>query len=132
MAKSERAYNMAQDWIRWLDTRRFYARPEHKNILAMLMKESSPSRREPDGDNSAILQAFNLAVTSLPVNEFVAFVVVYCGYKPKPVKVLAHEQGISAPALYARAHQAANEVLHLSDKLVELNAAMRRECKDFT
>lgn len=128
-ARNERAYNLAQDWIRWLDTRRFYGRPEHKNILAMLMAERRPSMGEPDGDNSADLQAFNLAVTNLPVNDFIAFVVIYCEYRPerKPVKLIAYEQGVNSPNFYARAHRAAHEVLHIADKLVELNRQMRKE-----
>lgn len=123
MVRNERAYNLAQDWVKWLDTRRFYGKPEVKNILAMLMKDPHPSRGEPDGKNSADLQAFNIAVTSLPSHEFIPFVVVYCEFRPenKPIKVIAHSQGVNSSNFYQRAHRAAMDVLATTDHLLSIN-----------
>lgn len=133
MVRNERAYNLAQDWVKWLDTRRFYGQPEQKNILARLIKErdteklARPTGFEPDGSNSADLQAFNIAVTSLPAVEFIPFIVVYCEFRPKPIKILAHEQGINASNFYQRAHRVASGVLSITDKLMMLNQQLQRD-----
>lgn len=126
MARVERAYNMAQDWVLWLDTRRFYAPAEKKNILARL-QGGDTSRGEPDARCMAEMVAFNLALTSLPMNLFVPFVAVYCHHKPDPIKVMAHEQKVSASKFYERAHRAAHQALHIADKLMEMNRQMRVE-----
>lgn len=131
MARNERAFNMAQLWISWLDTRKFFAPPAQKNILAMMMQEPQASRGEPDGELSADIFAFNLCVVSLPIEQFIPFVVVYCQYKPRPVKVMAHELGIQAPAFYDRAHTSALKVLHDADRLVRLNTQMQNEVIGF-
>ncbi len=126
MARVERAYNMAQDWILWLDTRRFYAPPEKKNILARL-QGGDTNKGEPNAPITPELVAFNLAVTGLPMKKFVPFVAVYCGYKPSPIKVLAHEEGVNPSNFYERAHKAAHEALHVTDRLTELSRQMRAE-----
>lgn len=126
MARVERAYNMAQDWVLWLDTRRFYAPPEKKNILARLQGGGS-SRGEPDARCTAEMVAFNLALTSLPMKLFVPFVVVYCHHKPDPIKVIAHQQGVGQSKFYERAHRAARQSLYIADKLLELNMRLRME-----
>lgn len=133
MARNEQVYELAQEWIRWLDSRRFLGEPAQKNILAMLMKDENrrPARGEPDGPMSAEMAAFNLAVSSLPVGQFVPFVVRYCGYKPKPIKTIAYELGIQPPAFYERADNAALHVHSLMRKLVELNGMLRREIEDY-
>lgn len=127
MAKHEGVYNLAQDWIRWLNTRRFFCQPEQKNILAKLQKEQSPSRGEPDGEMNAEMAAFNLAVTSLPKEQFIPFVFVYCDYRPFPVKVMAHEIGIGRRTFYENSDKAAAEVLFITRKLVDLHNQMRSE-----
>lgn len=126
MARNERAFNLAQTWIGWLDTRRFFAPPEQKNILARMMQDM-PSRGAPNGELSADIFAFNLCVVSLPVEQLVPFIVVYCQYKPRPIKVMSHELGVSAPTFYRNAHEAAMLVLSNTDKLVMLNMQLRKE-----
>lgn len=126
MARNERAYNLAQAWVSWLDTRRFFAPPEKKNILARMMQDM-PSRGEPNGELSADIFAFNLCVVSLPVEQFVPFVVIYCRYKPQPIKFMSHELGISAPTFYRNAHEAATQILSHTDMLVRMNMQLREE-----
>ena len=131
MARNERAYNLAQDWILWMDRVKFFCKPEQQNILAQFMA-SKPRRGEPDGELSATIHAFNLAVTDLPVADFVPFIVVYCKYRPRPIKVMAHEFGIDTSTFYDRAHASAFKVLHDTDKLVRLNAMIRCEGVGFS
>lgn len=127
MARNERAYNLAQEWVLWLDTRRFYAPPEKKNILAR-MSGGGGGKEPPDASITPEMVAFNLAVTGLTMKKFTAFVAVYCGYRPSPIKVLAHEGGLSSSSkYYDRAHNAAHEVLHIADRLTELSRQMRAE-----
>lgn len=126
MARVERAYNLAQEWVLWLDTRRFYAPPEKKNILDR-MAGGGGGKEPPDAAITPELVAFNLAVTDLPMKKFMAFVVVYCGYRPSPIKVIANDHGINPSKFYERAHTAAHEVLHVADRLTELSRRMRVE-----
>lgn len=126
MARVERAYNLAQEWVLWLDTRRFYAPPEKKNILARMCGDDGV-KEPPDAPITPEIVAFNLAVTSLSMKKFTAFVAVYCGYRPSPIKVMAHEGGLSSSKYYERAHNAAHEILYVADKLTELSRQMRCE-----
>lgn len=119
MARNERVYNLAQDWIRWLDTRRFFGRPEQKNILGRLIEKPRPSRGVPDAKLCADLSAFNRAVTSLEPAQFVPFVVVYCDYRPKPITEIAEELGIGRNQFYERAHAAADHVAKVARKIGE-------------
>jgi hypothetical protein len=131
MQRNQQAYCLAQDWVRWLDTRRFLGKPDQKNILAQLQMRNKASRGAPDAPMSAEISAFNLAVTSLPKERFVPFVVIYCEYRPKPIKTIAYEFGIQAPAFYERAHLTALEVLKVTRQLVILNGHLRNEIKDY-
>lgn len=127
MTRNERAYYLAQEWVSWLDTRRFYAPPEKKNILARLQGGGNGNGREPDGPVVPEMVAFNLAVTALPMKLFMPFVVVYCHHKPDPVKVMAHGQRVSTSKFYERAHRAAHQALSIADTLLELNRQTRAE-----
>lgn len=128
MARNEQVFQMAQDWVKWLDTRRFYCKPEQQNILAQFMARNA-SKGEPNADNSPALTAFNLAVTDLPKELFLPFVVVYCEIRPdnKPIKWLSHELGITPSNYYGRAHKAADQVQRITRSLVDLSMQMRRE-----
>jgi hypothetical protein len=123
---NEYVYNLAQDWIRWMDERRFFGPPAQKNILARLQGGSS-SGKEPDAELLPEIAAFHLSVMSLDIGYFVPFVVVYCGYKPQPIKVIAHELGIDRSTFYRRGEEAANELQRNTQRLAETHRMMRRE-----
>lgn len=137
MAKSnlnKEAYALAQEWMRWLGSRRFYGPAPHQSILAMLMREPGKvSRGEPDAEVSMELNAFNMAVMDLEVGHFVPFVVVYCDFKPdgKPVKCLAADLGIDRSTFYDRADKSALHVLKTTRRLVRLHESMRAEVCGF-
>ena len=118
MELNPRAYELAQIWIGWLDTRRFFAPPAQKNILAMMMKEQNPSKGEPDVELSAEIFAFNLAVVGLEADQLVPFIAVYCRLRPRPVRVLAEELHISRPTFYKNAHLSAIQILADTDGIV--------------
>lgn len=122
-----RAYNLAQLWIGWMDVHRFFAPPEQKNILAMMMAEPTRSNGEPDGELSADILAFNLSVVSLKKEKFIPFIVVYCDYKPRPIKQMSYELGIDPSTFYDWAHSTAQQVLNETDRLVRMHNQMRNE-----
>ena len=128
--RNEAVYAIAQDWIRWLDTRKFMGPPEQRNILAQFIA-SRRATREPNGPMSAWLNAFNLAITSLEIGQFVPFVVVYCELKEKPIKALSDELGIGRDAFYERAHASAGRVMKMTRQLVEMNKQMQDEVRDY-
>lgn len=127
--RNEYVYNLALDWVRWLDTRRFFGPPEQKNILARL-QGGGKSGGEPDGVMSAEVAAFNLAVCGLEIGYFIPFIAIYCEYRPKPVKVMAYELGIQPPAFYDRAEKAAADVRRVTQKLTEMHKMMAAEVSD--
>jgi hypothetical protein len=117
--RNEAAYQMAQDWVKWLDSRRFLGPPLQRNILAQFMP--SKTGREPNGPMSAELNAFNLAVSSLDIGEFVPFVVIYCEIKIKPIKAIAADMGIGRDTFYDRAHCAASKCIGLVRMQIRLS-----------
>lgn len=123
------AYELAQDWIRWLDSRKLFgAPPSHRSLLGKL-SEGSRNRGEPNAQLSAEIAAFHLAVCGLEIDYFVPFVVVYCDFSPdnKPVKSIAADMDIDRSTFYRRADQASAVVVSATRKLVLLHSSMRRE-----
>lgn len=112
-----RAQELAQEWMKWHKSRRFFAPPAGKNVLAQFMP--SPTREAPDAPLSAELAAFNLAIHSQDEQSLVPFVVVYCEYRPKPIKWIAHELGISRDTFYTRAHKTAEYLVSMTKRLSE-------------
>lgn len=129
--RNEQVYQMAQDWLIWLKSRRFVGPPPQKNILVALAEKNKDKGEPPDGPMSAEIAAFNLAINALKAGYLVPFVAVYCDYRPKPVKTLAYELGIQPPAFYERAHEAATKVMSDSIKLVEMNRMIHKEVEGY-
>lgn len=111
MNKSERAKSLADDWITWLDDRRFFGPPPKKSVLAMLIEKNRSRGEIPDRPLNAELAAFHVAVVGLPQEMFLPFIRVYCGVPDAPIKALAYGAGIGRDAYYDRAHKAAYQVL---------------------
>lgn len=112
--RNEECFTMCQDWMIWLDSRRFLGSPVQKNILEKLMAQHKVSKGLPDGLMSAELNAFNSAVMSLDDDYLVPFIVIYCGIKDIPVKTIAFNLDIDRSTFYDRAHKSANDVIRLS------------------
>jgi hypothetical protein len=85
--------------------------------------QPSHSKGEPDGRLDPELNAFNLAVVSLDDGEFIPFIRVYCDYKPKPVKAMAHDLGIGRDQFYERAHNAASKALKTTRRILECSVS---------
>lgn len=111
MNRSERAKALSDDWITWLDDRRFFGPPPKKSVLAMLIEKNRARGEAPDRPLNAEIAAFHVAVMGLPVESFLPFIRVYCGVPFVPVKTLAFEAGIGRDTYYDRAHTAAHVVL---------------------
>jgi len=132
MAKrNEVVYQLAQDWLIWLNSRRFLGDPPQKNILAAMMERNKMRKDAPNGPMSAEIAAFNLAVNALNAGQLIPFIAVYCDFRPKPIKTMADELGIQSPAFYERAHDVASKVYGQAMQLAELNKQMRREIEDY-
>lgn len=120
-----RAWNLAQEWLNWLDTRRFFAPPEKISILGR-MSGHSGSGNQPNGPMSAEMAAFHLAVVSLEYRTFRAFVQIYANY-PALNKTCAAELNVTEMGLYTIADTAAREVLKTMHHLVLMHEQMRAE-----
>ena len=127
--RNRRAVELGQEWLPWLETKRFLAPPEPMGVLQRLLHRSTG--REPNGKFSAELAAFHLAVVSLEVGYLIPFLDVYIQSFPDPVKSLLIEVGVThRSTFYDRAHKAAAEVIRTTNRLIGLNAAMKKETEN--
>lgn len=123
--RHERCYNLTQDWIKWLDSKRFYGQPPQKNILEIL--QNVRSGKEPDGRLSPELNAFNICLKAQEEEYLIPFLVVYTNAADKPAKVYAAQLDISLPAFYDRANKTATTIYRQHLDLVDLYEKMKRE-----
>ena len=127
------------NWLYWTMTRSFYAAPAPKNILARLggrsPDEISTTGLPPDAKNDALCNAFNLVMQSahdIEPEKQIPFLYVYMkSYRPKPIKTLAYELGISSDTIYTRAHQVAPKYYNQAIQLCDLSAKLNREVAGF-
>lgn len=122
MQRNEEAQQLAYDWVRWMNTRRFLAPNVPPSFLAMMDKQRA-SGGEPDGPMSPQMPAFNAAIMALfgqkPELAF-PFLKVYCGVPSGPVKTLAGNIGVSRDTYYDRAHTGAAEVIRRMNIVINL------------
>lgn len=118
--KNQRAQALADDWLYWLMTRRFFGPPPSKNILAMMSDKSRPSREPPNARLSAELSAFHVAVCGLPDHLGAPFMRIYCMWPNEPVKTLAFDAGISRDAYYERAHSGAAQAMRNTKSILAM------------
>lgn len=131
-SRNEVVYQLAQEWLVWLNSRRFLGQPLQKNILVMLAEKNKTKKGPPDGPMSAEMAAFNLAVNALTdAGHLVPFITVYCDFRMKPIKTLAGELGIGRDTFYERAHETAQSLYRKTQELVVLNAQMKREIEEY-
>lgn len=135
MQRNEQAQQLAYDWVRWLNTRRFLA-PQMPPSFLSLFLERMPSNGEPDGPMSPDMPAFNAAVmamlTQKPDLAF-PFLKVYCGVPRGPVKTIAGNIGVSNFTYYDRAHKGAAEIIRRMNIAINLglmrDTAVREKCE---
>lgn len=132
MSKSQRAQDLADEWLYWLHTRRFFAPGERKHILALLSMPDT-SGEPPNARMSAEMAAFHLGVLSLQDHIGRAFIKVYCRFPSDPVKVLAYQENIGRDAYYARAHAGAEQVLAVMGRKLAMieNLGLRKVSSEY-
>lgn len=119
MAKRhEHIFQLTQDWMAWLESRKYYERRGVKCILGRLQPFSGDPNFVPDGPLSAEISAFNTAINHIDPERLIPFAVVYCQVKPKPIHVIAEEYGMSRYRFNNLAHKVALEVYDLSQKIL--------------
>ena len=119
MSKNERAQALADEWFPWLLTRRFFAPPPQKHILATLI-QSEKSREPPNAKLSAEMSAFNQGVVGMDEKCIIPFLRVYCGFPNEPVKLLAHKEKINPDTFYERAHKGASQAVRTMNHLMAM------------
>lgn len=127
---NRRAFDLAQEWLPWLESRKFLAPAPVMGVLGRLLHVSSG--RKPNASMSAEMAAFHLAVVSLEKEYLIPFLDVYVQSFSMPVKSLLEEVGLKdRSAFYSRAHKAAGDIVKTTDRLIEINMAMRAEVVGF-
>lgn len=119
MAKRhEHIYQLAQDWLAWSHSRKYYTKRGVKCVLSKLQPFSGDSEFIADGELSPLMAAFNLAVGHVEDHKLLPFAVVYCDIRPKPVGDLAKEYGVSSYHFYKIAHDTALEIFSQTQKIL--------------
>jgi len=122
MQKNEHAQELAYQWVRWLNSRRFLAPPIPPSMLALLGQDRGTGE-EPDGPMASEMPAFNAGVMALisqkPDLAF-PFLKVYCGVPRGPVKTMAGNKGISPKTYYELAHKGAGDVVRRMNMVINL------------
>lgn len=119
MAKRhEHIFQLAQDWIVWLESRKYYERRGVKCILAKLQPCSGDPEFVADGPLSSEISAFNTAINHIDRERLLPFIVIYCGVRPKPINFLASEYGVSRYQFYNIAHDIALEIYCKTQKIL--------------
>ena len=131
MVKHDKCFNLAQEWIGWLDSKRFFGRPKQKNILAMLQHIRERSMIDPDAPLSAEMSAFNLCVKAQEDDHLIPFLFVYCRAGDKPAKYYAYYLNIATPNFYLRAHKTASDIYRGHLNLLDLHHALQLEVRDY-
>jgi len=119
MTRNETVYNLASEWVVWLDSKKFFGQAPSQNILSLLMKLGSRKFVDPDGCLSQEMSAFNTAFHAQSSDHQIPFIVVYCELKTKPIKAIAYDLGIERATFYNRAHTAANSIGRLTRVILE-------------
>lgn len=109
MTTNPEAERLLSDYRRWIETRRFYAPPGTKNVLAQFMP--SKAGNIPNGPCSAEMQAFHVSLVGTPKHRQIAFVAVYSKDWPEPAKKVAYDLNMSRATLYRLAHKTADELV---------------------
>jgi hypothetical protein len=115
------------EYSRWLYSRSKYAKQLPMNILAQFMPSKSGIER--DYNNSQLCAAFHLALMleiDKNIGKATCFLYVYFSKaRPKPIKTLAFELGISRDTANQWAHDAAESIYRLANINVKLNEMMK-------
>ena len=119
MSRNARAQALADDWFMWLMTRRFFAPPPQKHILARLI-QAEKNREPPSAPLSAEMSAFNQGVIGMDEKCVIPFLRVYCGFPNQPVKLLAYNENINPDTFYERAHKGAGQAVRTMNHLMAL------------
>lgn len=107
------------DWVRWVDSRKFYMRPAAQSLLGRM--QPARSAEEPTIRNNPDMAYFNLAVLNLAdipdhADGWACFRLMYIE-KSDHIKRKADELGISRPTYYARARSFARKALEFANCL---------------
>lgn len=134
MKKYDPIAEYCKEWVRWLQTRRFYGpRPARSTLARLLPSKSGP---EPNARNHPGMQYFNMAIHTLSdmpdwKREWPAFQAHYLG-KGLPAKTAADELGIGRRTYYDHikrfaeaAYGMAYSIMRVQEQLAPATAAER-------
>jgi hypothetical protein len=108
-----------REWVIWCSTRKFYAQPPKKSVLARL--QPTQTGKEPNARNHPDMQYFNMAVHTLADMEphkasYLAFAAHYLG-EDEVVKRVADRLGIGRQTYYDRVKRFAKDAYSMSHSL---------------
>jgi hypothetical protein len=110
-------HHFCLEWANWHRTRKLYAPPPPKNILARLIKPSSGE--EPDARIDRDMLLFNTALNSYPEGiGKTAFYVFYL-YHARPVKRAAEKIGLSRNGFYKAMRRTRQDVFAMYQRLAK-------------
>jgi hypothetical protein len=116
-------------WAEWHRSRRLFAPPIPKNILARM--QPSKARMPPDAILSADLSYFNLSLLAQPEGKGKLAIYYFYIHQLRPIKLVAEDMGFSAQAFYKSMRKTRGEAFRAYHKMVgapiELTVALSDE-----
>lgn len=140
MEKSnQKIHDFCEEHARWIESKRFFARPTPLNILAQF--QPSKSKEPPDAELSPLHSFFHCSMLlwkDQDARAFVCFVNVYFPWaRIKPMKALAHDLGINRDTAYDLANRTAESIywqaqasLKMRDMMTECRVKPRQNSSD--
>jgi hypothetical protein len=124
---AENAHIMAEQWKVWCDSKKFFVKSPSKNLLARMMP--APPERDVDGELSAELAYFNMAIHSLvdmgdtDANPFL----YYYWRRARNIKAVAHKLGIGRRTFYKARDRFAMKALRLARNFRSMSESVARQ-----
>ncbi|MDN7965490.1 hypothetical protein QZM92_26275 [Burkholderia multivorans] len=97
-SEDQRIHEFCLKWASWHRSRRLFAPPVPRSLLARLQPEASGE--VPDANLSASASYFNLALLAMPEGRSKQAFYLYYLHNIRPVKLLADEFEVSNRAFY--------------------------------
>jgi hypothetical protein len=156
MAKTDKrdawVLNALEDWVKWSNQRKYYAKAPAQNILAQFIPQPSSVQREIKLSYES--NAFNSAINGLSEDLILPFLVVYANlrdvikldqdnqavmcqnyqgkweyeYQHRKLEAFAIDSGVDKATFYRRADKAAAEIKRKTLALIKFYEDMQREC----
>ncbi|WP_338910734.1 hypothetical protein [Mycetohabitans rhizoxinica] len=129
MNKQEQ-HTLCMEWAAWHRTRKLYAPPPPRNVLALLRE---PAGKEvPDAIADRALMLLHRVISFYPDGKEKTAFYLYYLYGARPVKRVASEMGLSRMGFYKALHRAREDICAIFSRAHLFDESSKCKPKWFT